>query len=426
MDIPEDIFEMPGNGFSLDDFDKFSQEVVNAIANDDTPDRNLGSLHRNSFDCNTLMSYSLGDYDMDYMSLESTTNNMTETLWSDLDTTRPADLVFSDLDQRDEFKLVSPNAIFPMHSSIPSSSMLDIPSFLESYYDLDVQDIYREVVNDPSGQIIKEDKWLQSRGRPVYHMDNDHCYSARPPREQQEVVKVKVEDDYFVKSPPCSPSSCSDVDVETISQPPVPKIKITVTPVAPVSRVTPVVPVKLVTPVTQKKRGRKPQSIKTEERVKKRRTQNYESGINPKYLMQALKKKKYVTKSGRVTKITNSLETSPSSSASSSQHSSRCSSDCEETVDKRASHNMAERNRRQELTKLFQALRRKVPQIKKNTKASKVLILQSARNHVRELETSERQHLSSLEQLKAQLERKMALLESLTLKNTIKVEPRFS
>lgn len=170
--------------------------------------------------------------------------------------------------------------------------------------------------------------------------------------------------------------------------------------------------------VTGRKRGRKPYKKNT---AKKQRTKDYQNGVSAKILRAAISKKSYVTKSGRVTKINNSVETSPSSSTPSSLHSSRCNSDNED-VDKRASHNMAERNRRQELTNLFQNLRRKVPEIKSNSKASKVSILQSSTYFVRELEEIERQNKLLKQQLQAELEKKIAILKSFEPKNAVKVE----
>lgn len=193
--------------------------------------------------------------------------------------------------------------------------------------------------------------------------------------------------------------SFSEVDVETpcsvpLVVPLVPKITISISPT--------------LNPLPAR-RGRKPKDKSVGQNVKKTNKKNYP--VSPKVLQEAIqqqKKKCYVTKSGRITnKISNSVETSPSCSTPSSMSNSRSNSDNEDGVDKRANHNMAERNRRQELTNLFQTLRVKVPELVENTKASKVQILNKAAEYTQELE------YCTVKNLKAEMKRKMSLLKSL-------------
>lgn len=157
------------------------------------------------------------------------------------------------------------------------------------------------------------------------------------------------------------------------------------------------------------RRGRKPKD-KSGQNVKKTNIKNYP--VPPKVLQAAIqqqKKKCYITKSGRVTKISNSVETTPSTSTPSSISNSRSNSDNEENTDKRASHNMAERHRRQELTNLFQGLRKTVPELVDNLKASKVAILTGAVREVKYLE----KNIEQSKKLKSELRRKMFLVQSL-------------
>lgn len=187
--------------------------------------------------------------------------------------------------------------------------------------------------------------------------------------------------------------SFSEVDVETPCSVPlvVPKITISISNPPP------------------PRRGRKPKD-KSGQNVKKRNVKNYP--VPPKVLQAAIqqqKKKCYITKSGRVTKISNSVETSPSTSVPSSISNSRSNSDNEDNVDKRASHNMAERHRRQELTNLFQGLKSNVPELEDNVKASKVAILTGAVREVKYLE----KNLEQFKKLQSELRRKMALVQSL-------------
>lgn len=190
--------------------------------------------------------------------------------------------------------------------------------------------------------------------------------------------------------------SFSEVDVETPCSVPlvVPKITISISP-------------SLNPPPAR--RGRKPKD-KSGQIVKKPNNKNYP--VPPKVLQAAIqqqKKKCYITKSGRVTKISNSVETSPSTSTPSSISNSRSNSDNEDNIDKRASHNMAERHRRQELTNLFQTLRQNVPELYDNSKASKVAILTGAVREVKYLE----KNLQQFKKLKSELRRKKKLLRSL-------------
>lgn len=190
--------------------------------------------------------------------------------------------------------------------------------------------------------------------------------------------------------------SFSEVDVETPCSVPlvVPKITISISPT-------------LNPPPAR--RGRKPKN-KSGQNVKKTNNKNYP--VPPKVLQAAIqqqKKKCYITKSGRVTKISNSVETTPSTSAPSSISNSRSNSDNEDNVDKRASHNKAERCRRQELTNLFQTLRLQVPKLVNSPKASKVAILTGAAIEVGKLEGG----LQEFKNLQSEMKKKVALVQSL-------------
>lgn len=90
---------------------------------------------------------------------------------------------------------------------------------------------------------------------------------------------------------------------------------------------------------------------------------------------------------------------------------SRHAYDLEDDEERRRTHNVMERQRRNELKNCFQRLRDHVPELSNNDKASKVMILKRAKESIRNLET-EGQRLSKKrdrlrekqEQLKARLE----------------------
>ncbi|XP_051997085.1 transcriptional regulator Myc-2-like [Xyrauchen texanus] len=91
---------------------------------------------------------------------------------------------------------------------------------------------------------------------------------------------------------------------------------------------------------------------------------------------------------------------------------SRQSADTEDEEEKRRTHNVMERQRRNELKNCFLRLRDNVPELSSNDKASKVVILKRAKESIRNLE-SESQRLAQKrdklrqrqEQLRARLER---------------------
>ncbi|XP_077480042.1 transcriptional regulator Myc-A [Stigmatopora argus] len=82
-------------------------------------------------------------------------------------------------------------------------------------------------------------------------------------------------------------------------------------------------------------------------------------------------------------------------------------SDSEEHHDKRRTHNVLERQRRNELKMSFFALRDQIPEVANNDKAAKVLILKKAAERIREMQDDERRLLS----LKEQLRRRAQLLK---------------
>lgn len=73
----------------------------------------------------------------------------------------------------------------------------------------------------------------------------------------------------------------------------------------------------------------------------------------------------------------------------------------EEDFDKRATHNVLERKRRNDLKTSFHGLRDEVPDIKENERAPKVTILKKARDHIEELKAMEAKLVSELEREKA-------------------------
>ena len=69
----------------------------------------------------------------------------------------------------------------------------------------------------------------------------------------------------------------------------------------------------------------------------------------------------------------------------------------EEDYDKRATHNVLERKRRNDLKTSFHSLRDEVPDIKENERAPKVLILKKAKEHIEKLVSDELNLLTELE-----------------------------
>lgn len=86
-----------------------------------------------------------------------------------------------------------------------------------------------------------------------------------------------------------------------------------------------------------------------------------------------------------------------------------------EDNDKRRTHNVLERQRRNELKLSFFALRDEVPAVANNEKAAKVVILKKATEFIGGLQTEERKLLHSKEQLRkkcAHLKRRLEMLSS--------------
>ncbi|KAK2822889.1 hypothetical protein Q5P01_022954 [Channa striata] len=75
-------------------------------------------------------------------------------------------------------------------------------------------------------------------------------------------------------------------------------------------------------------------------------------------------------------------------------------SDSEDSEDRRRTHNVLERQRRNELKMSFLALRDEVPAVAKNDKAAKVAILKKATEFIVELKKDERRLLTSKDELK--------------------------
>ncbi|KAK1786828.1 hypothetical protein P4O66_017005 [Electrophorus voltai] len=99
-------------------------------------------------------------------------------------------------------------------------------------------------------------------------------------------------------------------------------------------------------------------------------------------------------------------------------HHRKCSSpktsDCEDN-DKRRTHNVLERQRRNELKMSFFALRDEIPDVANNEKAAKVVILKKASEFIISMQAEEKRLLSSKERLRRKcehLKQKLALLSS--------------
>ncbi|XP_029947898.1 myelocytomatosis oncogene homolog [Salarias fasciatus] len=118
-----------------------------------------------------------------------------------------------------------------------------------------------------------------------------------------------------------------------------------------------------------------------------------------------------------------SSRSSSSSSSSSSRyhghhhhhhhHSSRSSTETEDEEERRRTHNVMERQRRNELKNCFMRLRDNVPELTHNDKASKVLILKKARDCIFDLEDQGHRLQSKRDKLKARQEVLKARLQQL-------------
>nr|XP_046240922.1 myelocytomatosis oncogene homolog [Scatophagus argus]XP_046240923.1 myelocytomatosis oncogene homolog [Scatophagus argus] len=111
-----------------------------------------------------------------------------------------------------------------------------------------------------------------------------------------------------------------------------------------------------------------------------------------------------------------SSRSSSSSSSSSSRHhhhSSRNSTETEDEEERRRTHNVMERQRRNELKNCFMRLRDNVPELSHNDKASKVVILKKARDCIYGLEDESHRLQSKKDKLRAKQEELKARLEQL-------------
>ncbi|XP_062272208.1 myelocytomatosis oncogene homolog [Scomber scombrus] len=109
---------------------------------------------------------------------------------------------------------------------------------------------------------------------------------------------------------------------------------------------------------------------------------------------------------------------SSSSSSSSSRyhhhhHSSRNSTETEDEEERRRTHNVMERQRRNELKNCFMRLRDNVPELSHNDKASKVVILKKARDCIYGLEEENHKLQSKRDKLRAKQEELKAKLSKL-------------
>lgn len=109
-----------------------------------------------------------------------------------------------------------------------------------------------------------------------------------------------------------------------------------------------------------------------------------------------------------------SYRSSPTSSTS-SRFSSRNSTETEDEEERRRTHNVMERQRRNELKNCFMRLRDNVPELTRNEKASKVVILKKARDCIYSLEDNTHRLQKKKEKLRArqeELKARLALLRS--------------
>ncbi|KAM9361933.1 myelocytomatosis oncogene homolog [Symphorus nematophorus] len=108
-----------------------------------------------------------------------------------------------------------------------------------------------------------------------------------------------------------------------------------------------------------------------------------------------------------------SSSSSSSSSSSRYHHSSRNSTETEDEEERRRTHNVMERQRRNELKNCFMRLRDNVPELSHNDKASKVVILKKARDCIYGLEDEAHRLQSKRDKLRAKQEELKARLEQL-------------
>ncbi|XP_040890261.1 myelocytomatosis oncogene homolog [Toxotes jaculatrix] len=110
-----------------------------------------------------------------------------------------------------------------------------------------------------------------------------------------------------------------------------------------------------------------------------------------------------------------SSRSSSSSSSSLRYHhnSSRSSTETEDEEERRRTHNVMERQRRNELKNCFMRLRDNVPELSHNDKASKVVILKKARDCICSLEDESHRLQSKRDKLRAKQEELKARLERL-------------
>ncbi|XP_051562452.1 transcriptional regulator Myc-2-like [Myxocyprinus asiaticus] len=92
---------------------------------------------------------------------------------------------------------------------------------------------------------------------------------------------------------------------------------------------------------------------------------------------------------------------------------SRQSADTEDEEERRRTHNVMERQRRNELKNCFFRLRDNVPELSKNEKASKVVILKRAKESIRNLESENQRLAQKRDKLRQRQEQLRARLEQL-------------
>ncbi|TRY89538.1 hypothetical protein DNTS_016326 [Danionella cerebrum] len=113
------------------------------------------------------------------------------------------------------------------------------------------------------------------------------------------------------------------------------------------------------------------------------------------------------------TRSSTDSQRSTQSSGRSRNLASRLPVDTEDEEERRRTHNVMERQRRNELKNCFQRLRDNVPELSNNDKASKVVILKRAKDSIRNLETENHRLSTKRENLRVRQEQLKARLERL-------------
>lgn len=217
-----------------------------------------------------------------------------------------------------------------------------------------------------------------------YTPDNDHSYYASAFKQTFVSSLSDMDDKMDVLKNIPTPPSTSESPSETSSEDEVDVVT---------------VPEEYLPPVMPKYDHIPRRSTRTPRLVKKPQRVQQEPTLSAKSLKAAMKRTRIQSnrRPYRRRKLNNSVETTPSSSTPSSGRSSQCNSDIEGESSSssnsnkaiRHSHNSSERKRREVQRAALQNLRVCIPDLQGNSKAPKVLILNSATSLVRKLQNTE-------------------------------------